>query len=241
VRVDFRIAPATAAAIRKHAPKIVSISGERILDELSKMLACGSAAKAMRTLEAMGLAQEVLRELFEEQSAWEAGLKRLEGVALARDANLAMGALLADLPPAVIGRMVRRWGGSNALRQELESYAEHLGDWSIAAEMPLCDLKRLMAQKHFEKLRRLWRVEERRQTGSDRQGRRIARRVKRIPAGKVCPPPLVSGGDLMSLGIDEGPELGRILRAVHDAQLNEDIRCRREAMDMARRMRDQRV
>ena len=43
VRFGFAIAPATGAAIRRLAPRIRQISGERIFDELSKMLARPSA------------------------------------------------------------------------------------------------------------------------------------------------------------------------------------------------------
>ncbi len=36
---------------------------------------------------------------------------------------------------------------------------------------------------------------------------------------KPLPPPLVSGHDLLAMGMKEGPELGRVLRALYEAQL----------------------
>jgi len=48
VGLGFRIDPATAAAVRKHARGISAISGERIFDELNKMLSRDSAGEALR-------------------------------------------------------------------------------------------------------------------------------------------------------------------------------------------------
>jgi len=236
VRLGFKIAPATAAAIRRFAPKIVSISGERICDELCKMLSGDSVGRALRKLRELDLAEHILPELFEPESIYETAAWRVEQLARMRDANLALGALLAELPAASIRRIVRRWGGSNDLRSELCFYSEHLSDWRSAPEMALCDLKRLMSSRHFENLRALWRVEERRLTGRQLHSRRIARRVKSIPADEISPAPLVTGDDLKKLGLPEGPRLGRILRTIYDAQLNEDISTSRQAVAMARRL-----
>jgi len=44
------------------------------------------------------------------------------------------------------------------------------------------------------------------------------------------PPPLVTGHDVLALGIRPGPRVGVILRAVQDRQLNGDITTREEAL-----------
>ena len=54
-RFEFEIQPATAQAIVHHAPQIVGISGERVFDELSKMLSRPSAPEALLRLEELGL------------------------------------------------------------------------------------------------------------------------------------------------------------------------------------------
>ena len=129
---------------------------------------------------------------------------------------------------------MRRWGASNELRDGLCLLAGHLDAWPRAAEMPLCDFKRLLASGQFDRLRSLWRAEERAATGGERQSRRIARRARAIPPEKVAPPPLVTGADLIAMGMTEGPALGHVLRAIYDAQLDERITGRDEAMDLAR-------
>ena len=102
--------------------------------------------------------------------------------------------------------------------------------------MTLSEFKRLLACRDFDRLRRLWAVEERSETGGARTCARILRRARSIPPQKVSPPPLVTGHDLKTLGLTEGRLLGEILRRLYDAQLNEELSDRRAAMALARRM-----
>ncbi len=236
VRLDFRIAPGTAAAIRKFAPNIVSISGERIFDELSKMLSVSSAPEALRLLHKLRLAEHILPELLEQEGAWKAGIDRVESVARRQVASLAFGALLADLPSATIREIIKRWGAANALRGELCFYSDHLGDWRTAADMLLSDFKRLMARRGFELLQVLWGFEERRETGRQAQVRRIARRVADIPKDQISPRPFLTGAHLIEMGLSEGKRLGDIFRKVYDAQLREEVTSRRDAKALARRL-----
>ena len=50
------------------------------------------------------------------------------------------------------------------------------------------------------------------------------------------PAPLINGHDLIGMGLAPGPLFGRILRAVHDAQLEGAVSSRREALEMAARL-----
>ncbi len=51
---------------------------------------------------------------------------------------------------------------------------------------------------------------------------------------KPLPPPLVSGHDLLAMGIPEGPELGRRLRAAYEAQLEHPDWNRAQLLELAR-------
>lgn len=233
-RFGFEIEPATAAGVRKHAGRIASVSGERIFDELSKMLSLETAGEALATCRSLGLAEAIAPELFQEAGTWQRAVDRVGAVAGGGDAVLGFGGLLAELAPATIRRVLGRWGASNALRDAVCFLAAHLGAWPAAADRPLREFKRLLAVEHFGRLRKLWRHEEQRATGGTRQSRRIARRANAIPKDLVCPPPLVGGADLLSMGLAEGPQMGRILRALYDAQLDEELTTRGEALARAR-------
>jgi len=180
-----------------------------------------------------GLAREIVPELFDDRLLWDAALARVGYVAKRQAGALALGALLLDLPGTEIRRIVRRWGGSNELSGLLCWFAEHRDDWARAADMPLCDFKRLMAHANFNDLRVLWRFQERQATGADALSRRIARRAAAIPPAAVAPPPLLGGADLKRMGLPEGPRLGSVLRALYDAQLNEELTTRRQARKLA--------
>ena len=236
VRFGFCIAPGTAAAVRKFAPRITSISGERIYEELTKMLSLDSAATALRTLDALGLAAELLPELFRAEGLWAAANDRVARLAGRRDVVLAFAGLLADLPPAEVRRLIRRWGAPNELRDTVCFLARRLNEWRTAADLPLCDFKRLLAADDFRRLLAMWRVEELTRTGRETHSRRIARRARGIAQDRIAPPPLVTGGDLKDMGLPEGPQVGRILRELYDAQLNEELRSRTHALHRAREM-----
>jgi len=62
-RFDYKIDPATMAAIQKLAPKIHQVSCERVRDELTKMLTEGQARRAFELLDTTTLLPEVLPEI----------------------------------------------------------------------------------------------------------------------------------------------------------------------------------
>ncbi|MCY2929975.1 MAG: CCA tRNA nucleotidyltransferase [Planctomycetota bacterium] len=235
VRFDFAMDPATASAVRHHAAKITAISGERICEELSKMLSIPSAARALEMLADLGLGEYVLPELFE-PGRWDWALRRVKDVAARGDLLLTLAAMLGDLPAADIAGIVRRWGAANDLRDALTWIAGNLPRWGEAADWPLCDFKRMLAHRHSRPLRLLWVLEERRTTGATVHARRVARRAAGIDPRKLLPSPLVTGKDLQDLGVKQGPDLGRIHKALYDAQLNEDFHTRKAAMKAARAM-----
>ena len=62
-RLGFALDPATEAAIREMAPAIVQVSGERIRDELSKILVPDTRSKALQMLHDTGLLRPILPEV----------------------------------------------------------------------------------------------------------------------------------------------------------------------------------
>lgn len=50
------------------------------------------------------------------------------------------------------------------------------------------------------------------------------------------PEPLLRGGDLVGLGVEPGPEIGRLLRLVDDARLEGEVSDREGALELVRRM-----
>ena len=112
-RLDYKIAPATMAAIQKLAPQIRQVSSERKRDELTKMLTEGRASRAFELLDTSGLLREVLPEIaamkgveqspeyHPEGDVFVHTLLLLEKLPAGASKTLAWGALLHDVgkPP----------------------------------------------------------------------------------------------------------------------------------------------
>src|SRR5258708_5609275 len=108
-RFDYKIDPATMAAIPKLAPKIHQVSCERVREELTKMLAEGQARKAFELLDTTKLLPEVLPEIaamkgvqqppqyHPEGDVFVHTLLLLEKLPAAVSKTLAWGALLHDV------------------------------------------------------------------------------------------------------------------------------------------------
>ncbi|MCD6378189.1 MAG: CCA tRNA nucleotidyltransferase [Planctomycetes bacterium] len=235
-RFGFRIEPATAEAIRKNASKITQISGERIREELEKIFAHKSAAETIRLLEEMGLAEAIIPELFSKENLWDEALERLSAIASKQDVKLCFAAMLCGLAKEQIRQIIRRWGGSNDLCNSICWISEHLHDWQMGANMTLAQLKRLLAREDFSRLWKLWLIDRRMSKAILQPIRILRERIKQIPPEKIAPEPFINGEDIKGLGLSEGPKIGEILDKVYEAQLNEQINTRRQALALARRL-----
>ena len=112
-RFDYKIDPATRAAIQRFAPKIHQVSCERVREELTKMLTEGQARRAFELLDTSGLLREVLPEIaamkgveqppqyHPEGDVFVHTLLLLEKLPAGASKTLAWGALLHDVgkPP----------------------------------------------------------------------------------------------------------------------------------------------
>ena len=116
-RFGFAIEPATFGAIRALAPKISTVSRERVRDELTKMLTEGHARRAFELLDETGLLAEVLPEIAKmkgvqqppqfhpEGDVWTHTLMLLDQLEPGAPLTLAWGALLHDVgKPATFRR-----------------------------------------------------------------------------------------------------------------------------------------
>ncbi len=125
-RFEFTINPATFAAIRSSATRIVEVSHERIRDELTRMLTEGHARRAFELLDASGLLLPILPEVHRlqgveqppqyhpEGDVWIHTLMLLDQLESGASSTLAWGALLHDIgkpatftPPTHPGDRIR--------------------------------------------------------------------------------------------------------------------------------------
>ena len=235
-RFDFELEPRTLAAIRSHAGQLGCISRPRIGQEVMAML---DPAAEVRPVLAVRLIQQTL----------------LDGPALQQAHSNAVPATVealgaaAHYPTVLAGWMLDRRPDAPAsatelagtLRQALSlSNAHHgalLGVLDLFAQalvwdrMPVARRKRLVARPSWAQALQLvaaW----------PHAPRQLADRIEiqcaALQRQGVAPPPLLSGHDLIQMGLTPGPRFAQLLEAAYDAQLEGHLRSRAEALNWMR-------
>jgi len=253
-RLSFEIEPATAKAIRSHAPQLRRISPERVAEELRLMLTPPTRVAAWTMLWDLNLIDEILRFL-------ESPNKRPPdpasflfpriapgepisfGLALAGAAlcyQLQRGPATTDPRPLVARAPVH--AAVHALRRALRISNEE----TEAMRDSLAGLDPLLAdvQPTVAKLKRFLAGP---QASSSRflldaiyaSGMLTARidalraKLAQLANEPVAPEPLLNGEMLTAAGLQPGPQYRLLLNAVYDAQLEDRVKTPEAALELA--------
>ena len=227
-RFAMRIDPATAEAVRRHAPELRGVSRERVGHEVRRMLHHGTRAEAVRLIESLGLAPATLLEPGSAVACVRvAALPSESGVACA------LAAWLLDRPselpwPERVARWTEALVLSNherdAMHDALRTRDELLGAWQGAG---VARRKRLAAGPGFADALALLSAEG--NAAADRVNADLAPLV----ASGLAPRPLLDGHALQALGLHPGPAYRGILDAVYDAQLEGRVASLEQARALA--------
>jgi putative nucleotidyltransferase with HDIG domain len=267
-QLGFALAPELPAAIRRLAPRVRTVSPERIRDELVRMVTGPDPGRALALLHETGLLAEVLPEVEAEVGVAQPPEFHPEGdvfrhtcLVLSRlrapSATLAMAALLHDVgkPPtfaeapdrirfsghddagaAIARRVMERLRFS---RRETDRVARLVARHMVfkdLGQMRRATLRRLVGDEAFPELLELHRADVEASHG-DLSAYAAARAfVERLAGEPAVPPPLITGADVLAMGLRPGPEVGRVLRSVETARLEGEVRTREEALALAARL-----
>lgn len=231
--LGFEIDPATAEAIRQHAPQLAAISAERIGAEVQRMLIDPNRVRAIELLQEVGLRGVVLPELEkanrEQQQSVMQRLGRLRQPSL----GLAIASLLFELtePPRALVlaqrlRFANRDGEHAAwLMASVDRIAAIQSEaWSLVQPV-LAHAGAADAVALHEAI-----------VGKPDTASRACRAKLALPREELDPPPLLSGDDLVRHGFKPGPTFKTWLRAVRGAQLDQQISTTAEAFDLVAQM-----
>lgn len=241
--LDFELDQTTAEAIREMASQLIVVSAERIAQELSRMLTNEHRARGMRLIEDVGLLGVIFPELERQLPAhpedaspsdWDRTLHMLQ-LLQNPSLELAMAVLWHSIPQEdnadeVAHELGKRLRMSN---QEIEQIAWLLSRQRAlddAPTLPLCQLKRLLAHPLVEDLLKLMRVERLTNNADLKPVLFCEDYLRKTPPEEINPPPLISGADLITLGLKPSPQFKELLEAVRDAQLNNEIQTKEDAM-----------
>ena len=132
--------------------------------------------------------------------------------------------------------------GAVCRRLRLSTFARRRVTWLVRRHMTLANwpelrvakLKRLFAEPGFEELAELWRADALASGGTAEGHEALMARYRAAREEAVRPEPLVTGRDLIAMGLEPGPHFGPILDRVYDAQLEGEVTTRDEALALAR-------
>ncbi|MCS7016872.1 MAG: HD domain-containing protein [Gemmatales bacterium] len=130
----------------------------------------------------------------------------------------------------------RRLRLSNAEWQRAAWLVAHHHALDAPWDLPAHRLKPLLAQVAIGELLALVEAD------ASADGRSLAHvqfcrdKLRTWPPQVLNPPPLITGDDLIALGLKPGPAFGRILQRIRDAQLDEILQTREQALALAQQL-----
>ena len=288
-RFGFKIENQTAEAIKKFHDKILTVSRERIRDELRKTLTGPNPDTSVKMLDDLNLLHEILPEVtamkgveqpenfHPEGDVYTHTLLTLTKLADGRketDAReehppasngldkknlygsweLAMAVLLHDIGKPVTfeiadrirfnnhdsigakmaGKICERLRMSNAEKEritwlvKMHLYLRH------AQEMRVSKLKRLFAHEGYPELAELYKIDSLASTANLDDYNFCQKMFEELKIEEIKPEPLITGNDLIALGLKPGPIFSKILDAIKDEQLEQKITTKEEALKKAK-------
>lgn len=135
-----------------------------------------------------------------------------------------------------IGRRLRL---SNATIERVRFLVEQHLRHCDAARMKPSTLKRFLRQDGIDELLELTRIDALASNGDLSHYRFCSEKLAELGEEKIRPTPLLTGHDLIALGMEPGPAFKRILDAVEDAQLEGRIVSHDEAVALARSLQSE--
>lgn len=245
--LEFGLARATKAAVTEMASEIHAVSAERIAAELRRMLMDQHRHIAVALANEVGLMREILPEievqgssvLFSDSdgrrsktviSTSEILSPQLTELRLLQEPSfeLAFAMLLRDV--SNVETICRRLKLSNDELEKTSWLVRQQGALLEPDKLSLAQLKRLLAHPFRDDLLALMRATLLAQQSSLGPVLFCEQFLEATPPDVLNPPPLITGNDLITLGLKPGPRFKQLLEEVRDAQLNGELKDRDAAL-----------
>lgn len=269
-QLDFQIEPRTFTAIRATAPKIKTISAERIRDELLKLFRPPHAALGLELLRDSGLLEHVLPEIAATAGCEQSPDYHPEGDVFTHlclmlqqlpanaAALLPWTVLLHDVAKPVTASRDPKNGsihfyehekiGARMTEQILErlrfprkqieavtAAVRYHMQFKDAPQMRKATLRRMLMRETFPLELELHRLDC---LGSHRRldvyDFLVAQSAELAKQPEIRPP-LLTGKDLIALGLKPGPAMGRLLAEIRELQLQDELTTPAQARKWARK------
>ena len=212
-QLDWDIEQDTLQAIKKQKSQITKISVERVKEELFKTLLAKNYKRGLALLESTQLFQTFLGPSFPSLP--------IPQITLKGEINARLALLTHKWP------LQHQETFFTKIKISKKHIKYILSLSAITKEtlqsMPLSQLRRLAAKNHFEDICSLLKA-------FDRKKDLILLRTIKEKYPKL-PDPLLSGDDLKQMGLPTGEKLGQIIEMIREAQLNNEIQSKQDAIN----------
>jgi len=267
--LGFKFDPETEKALRKNAKLVISVSAERIRDELNKMLKNPSRTKSIEDLSKLEILNHLLPELengkgstqpknfHAEGDVWIHTILSLKKIPAQAKLSVIWAVLLHDIGKPQTwkirehpkyGKRITFYGHVKLSAQMTEKIMkrlkfprkfsekvvflvrEHLRHKDIM-QMKLAKQIRWARHPWIHDLLAVWKADGQGSMPEDLTLYNYSLKLYQAELKKPQPPiPLLNGNQIMKiLKIESGPEVGKIMEALMDAQLEEKVKTKVEA------------
>lgn len=262
-RFALTIDPDTFKAIQENAASIHRVSAERIREELDGIFTGRSPDLGLSLLDASGLLAQVLPEVCRMKGVPQPPQCHPEGdvfhhtlksLSLMRQPSsvLAFAVLLHDAgksetasaavpfdghPTAgakIAQEVSRRLRFSTAESEQVAALVANHHVFQSLVQLKLSEMKRLLRQNYFPDLLELHRIDALASHGDLSSWEFSKRKLEQFPYESLRPARLITGNDLILLGLKPGPLFRQILESVEEAQLDERLESREQAIAFVR-------
>jgi len=225
-RFGFALEPQTEGAIRQLAWQIVEVSRERIAMEMRKMLVLPRRLWCLQRLEQTGLLAHIapaLASLWAERPELAVASQALLQAANPDQFPLALAALLYPLEGAgltVLDQLRGEWRLSNQEFEQLQFALTSVDTLADAERLPWSRLQPLLT--HRQRSLGLELLEAIVAAGwQPAGGLEHCRAALDWPQQQLDPPPLLTGQDLIAMGMKPSPRFARLLQQARELQLDQ--------------------
>ncbi len=225
-QLGFSIAPKTFIAICENAANITKISGERICMELEGILTSPNRAKGVGLLVKSGLASAIFPKINSGQFVF--AVKVLNSLPQEASYPLALAAFFAGCEDESALEQLRILKLSRNQIKHIKFLLAKRGRL-LDEKLSLSELKMLLGGHYFWDLYYLQAaIQKAENKGTGTLGK-LKKRIKDLSDVELRPKPLLNGHELIKLGAEPGPMLGRMMNQMYIAQLEMQIKNREEA------------
>jgi poly(A) polymerase len=227
--LNFALEESTLAAIQEMAADITAVSAERIAMEIRRMLVEPARVEAVCLLLESNLAPFVLPEIIpadgEMRQKLEESLAVLERL-VEPNFPLALMTLIHRLvSPEASAVISRRWKLSNEESERVYWLLQHQSSLADPKSLRWSQLQPLLISDGIDDLLTFLEAA----APADEAAAYCREQLKR-PREELDPPPLVTGEDLIALGIPQGPQYRVLLEEIRREQLDGNLLNREDAL-----------